>query len=49
VGDKATQGAEMGFIKFGSRVDVFLPLGSKVMPKLNDMVRGGETVLAELP
>jgi len=48
VGDKATQGAEMGFIKFGSRVDVFLPIGSKVMPKLNDMVRGGETVLAEL-
>ena len=48
-GDKAEQGGEMGFIKFGSRVDVFLPLGSKVTAKLNDMVTGGETVIAELP
>lgn len=48
-GDKAEQGAEMGFIKFGSRVDIFLPLGSKVTAKLNDMVTGGETVIAELP
>lgn len=48
VGDKATQGSEMGFIKFGSRVDIFLPIGTKVTAKLNDMVVGGETVIAEL-
>jgi phosphatidylserine decarboxylase len=47
-GDKAEQGGEMGFIKFGSRVDVFLPLGTRVTAKLNDMVTGGETVIAEL-
>jgi len=48
IGDKAEQGGEMGFIKFGSRVDVFLPLGTKVLSKLNETVRGGETVIAEL-
>jgi phosphatidylserine decarboxylase len=47
-GDIAIQGGEMGFIKFGSRVDVFLPTGTKVTSKLNDMVVGGETVIAEL-
>ena len=48
IGDKAEQGGEIGFIKFGSRVDVFLPLGTKVLSKLNETVRGGETVIAEL-
>ena len=48
VGQKVEQGAEMGFIKFGSRVDVLLPLGSEVQVKLNEMVRGGVTVLATL-
>jgi phosphatidylserine decarboxylase len=37
----------MGFIKFGSRVDVLLPVGTKVNVKLNEMVEGGVTVLAE--
>jgi len=46
-GDKAEQGGEMGFIKFGSRVDIFLPLGTKVRAKLNETVRGGETIIAE--
>ncbi|MBP6334812.1 MAG: phosphatidylserine decarboxylase family protein [Bacteroidia bacterium] len=46
-GDVATQGAEMGFIKFGSRVDIFLPLGTKINVNLQDKVRGGETVIAE--
>ena len=41
------QGEEMGFIKFGSRVDVFLPLGTKIHVKLNQRVVGGKTVLAE--
>ncbi|HEU4719462.1 MAG TPA: phosphatidylserine decarboxylase family protein [Bacteroidia bacterium] len=45
-GDAAVQGNEMGFIKFGSRVDVFLPTGTKVNVKLNETVRGGETVIA---
>jgi phosphatidylserine decarboxylase len=47
-GDNAEQGAEMGFIKFGSRVDIFLPLGTKIYPELNQLVRGGETIIAEL-
>ena len=47
-GDVATQGGEMGFIKFGSRVDVFLPLNAKMKVLLNQKVTGGETVLAEL-
>jgi phosphatidylserine decarboxylase len=46
-GDHAEQGGEMGFIKFGSRVDIFLPLTAKVNSKLNDVVKGGETVIAE--
>lgn len=39
------QGAEFGFIKFGSRVDVFLPLDAKVDVKIGDKVSGGLTVL----
>jgi phosphatidylserine decarboxylase len=42
------QSAEFGFIKFGSRVDVLLPPGTKVDVKLNQMVKGGITVLATL-
>jgi phosphatidylserine decarboxylase len=41
------QGEELGFIKFGSRVDVFLPLDSKIKVHLNQKVTGGKTVLAE--
>ncbi len=46
-GDNAIQGNEFGFIKFGSRVDLLLPLGTKVKVDLNQVVRGGETILAE--
>lgn len=46
-GDVVEQGKEFGFIKFGSRVDVYLPLGTKVNVKLGDKVTGGITVLAE--
>ncbi len=42
------QGADSGFIKFGSRVDLFLPLGTDIKVALNQNVRGGETVIAEL-
>ncbi|ATL46512.1 phosphatidylserine decarboxylase family protein [Chitinophaga caeni] len=48
-GDKVRQNEEMGFIKFGSRVDLFLPVGTKVNVKLNEVVKGGQTVIAELP
>ena len=43
-----TQGADSGFIKFGSRVDLFLPLDTNIKVKLNQKVRGGESVIAEL-
>jgi phosphatidylserine decarboxylase len=46
VGQRVEQGEEMGFIKFGSRVDVLLPVGTKVNVKLNQSVIGGITVLA---
>jgi phosphatidylserine decarboxylase len=46
-GDTAVQGGEMGFIKFGSRVDVFLPVGTKINVKLEEVVRGGETPIAQ--
>ncbi len=46
-GDNVIQGNELGFIKFGSRVDLLLPLGTKVKVNLNQVVRGGETILAE--
>ena len=48
VGQKVRQSAEMGFIKFGSRVDVLLPVGTKVDVQLNQVVQGGVTVLATL-
>ncbi|MES2591945.1 MAG: phosphatidylserine decarboxylase family protein [Bacteroidota bacterium] len=45
-GDKALQGDEFGFIKFGSRVDLLLPLNVKVKVNLEQTVRGRETVIA---
>lgn len=42
------QGQQLGFIKFGSRVDIFLPLHAKVLVNLNDKVKGNKTVIAEL-
>ncbi len=44
----AKQGHEMGFIKFGSRVDVFLPLDAKIKVKLNQKVTGSIDILADL-
>jgi len=43
----AIQGKDAGFIKFGSRVDLFLPLNTKIKVELNQKVRGGETIIAE--
>lgn len=47
--DKVARGAEMGFIKFGSRVDVFLPLGSDIKVQLEQKVSAAETLLAVHP
>lgn len=47
-GDTLQQGEEFGFIKFGSRVDVFLPLDAKINIKVGDITKGGRTILAEL-
>ena len=47
VGKKVTQKDELGFIRFGSRVDVFLPIGTKVNVELCQEVIGSQTILAE--
>lgn len=46
-GDEVKQGDQFGFIKFGSRVDVFLPVGTKINVKIGDTVLGGITILGE--
>ena len=47
-GNNVVQGSDAGFIKFGSRVDLFLPLDTKLNIKLNQKVRGGETIIGKL-
>ncbi|MGK7392949.1 MAG: phosphatidylserine decarboxylase family protein [Candidatus Cyclobacteriaceae bacterium M3_2C_046] len=46
-GDEIEQGAEFGFIKFGSRVDVFIPVNAEILVKVGDKTKAGRTVLAE--
>ena len=46
VGQTVTQGSEMGFIKFGSRVDLLLPVGIEINVKLGQAVKGGVTIIA---
>jgi len=46
VGNNAVQGNDAGFIKFGSRVDVYLPLDAKIKVKLNQYLKGGEDIIA---
>lgn len=48
-GDSTKQGQEFGFIKFGSRVDIFFPLDTKVRVKLGDKVYGGLNIIADMP
>lgn len=48
-GETLAHGDEVGFIKFGSRIDVFLPIGSEVCVELEQAVTGRETVLARFP
>src|SRR5688572_23692177 len=47
-GQKLEQGQEFGFIKFGSRVDIFLPLDAVINVKIDDVTKGGKTVIAQL-
>lgn len=47
VDNEVIQGSDSGFIKFGSRVDVFLPLDAKIKVQLNQKVKGGISILAE--
>jgi phosphatidylserine decarboxylase len=49
LGEKVKQGDRMGIIRFGSRVDVFLPVGSTVRAKLGDATTAGVTILGDLP
>ena len=46
-GEEVIQGSDAGFIKFGSRVDIFLPLNTKLTVKIGDKVKGGVQVIAE--
>lgn len=48
-GQAIEQGQEFGFIKFGSRVDIFLPLDAEITVKIGDSTKGGRTIIAELP
>ena len=47
-GQQLEQGQEFGFIKFGSRVDIFLPLNATIRVKVGDKTTGGKTVIAEI-
>lgn len=47
-GDYLDRGQRLGFIRFGSRVDILLPLDTEVMVRLGDRVRGGETIIGRL-
>lgn len=49
LGQKVTTGERFGMIKFGSRVDILVPPGSKISVKPGDVVYAGETIVAELP
>lgn len=48
-GDQVRAGDRLGVMKFGSRIDLFLPAGTRLRAAVGDRVRGGETVIAELP
>jgi phosphatidylserine decarboxylase len=48
VGDMVDQKTELGFIRFGSRVDLYLPLGTKLNVKLKDKVKGSQTIIGEI-
>jgi phosphatidylserine decarboxylase len=45
-GQRVERNEQFGFIKFGSRVDIFLPLGSEVVAQMGQVTKGNETVIA---
>jgi phosphatidylserine decarboxylase len=47
-GDEVSQGEEFGFIKFGSRVDIFVPVDTEVKVQIGEKVKGGQTIIAQL-
>jgi len=47
-GDVVTMGQELGFIKFGSRVDIFLPVGTELVAKKNQAVKGNKSLIAKI-
>jgi phosphatidylserine decarboxylase len=47
-GDTAVQGDDFGFIKFGSRVDLFLPLNARIDVQINEKVKGNQTIIASI-
>ncbi|GAA3934948.1 phosphatidylserine decarboxylase family protein [Hymenobacter algoricola] len=47
-GDEVSQGEEFGFIKFGSRVDIFVPIDTEVKVQIGEKVKGGQTIIAQL-
>lgn len=48
-GDPVTQGEKFGFIRFGSRIDLYLPTDAEVVAKIGDITKGGKTIIAKLP
>ncbi|MGC6414283.1 MAG: phosphatidylserine decarboxylase family protein [Bacteroidia bacterium] len=48
IGHTASAGGEYGFIKFGSRIDIYLPLAAEINVELNQKTTGGETVIAKM-
>ena len=48
IGDQVTAGARFGIIKFGSRMEIFMPLSAKVVVKVGDRVRAGENIIGKL-
>jgi Phosphatidylserine decarboxylase len=47
--DAVAKGERIGLVRFGSRVDLWVPLGSELLVKIGDSVRGGSSVLARWP
>jgi len=47
-GQQVTQGTDFGFIKFGSRVDMYFPLGTEIVVNINDKVKGNKSIIAKL-
>jgi phosphatidylserine decarboxylase len=47
-GGQAIQGNDIGFIRFGSRVDLFLPLNTEILIKMNEKVKGNKSLIAQL-